>query len=105
MATVTLKGVPDDLLSRLKREAADHRRSLNGEVIYRLELSVSGRSDREELAGISTYQPRPAGMPAAVNESTIDVADWLERVEALRKKMNVRTTVDEIIAARDEGRR
>lgn len=106
MANITLKGVPDELLGLLKREAAEHRRSLNREIIYRLEQSVSARSTGEGLDEIRAYTTRPAGAPAAVKEPRdMDATEWLERVRALREKINVYTTVDEIIAARDEGRR
>lgn len=37
MATLTIKNVPESLHKRLKRQAADHRRSLNEEVISSLE--------------------------------------------------------------------
>jgi antitoxin FitA len=40
MASLTIKGIPEPLLNRLRRSAEQHRRSLNGEVLYRLERSV-----------------------------------------------------------------
>ena len=40
MATMTLKGVPEQLLAQLKREARQSRRSLNQEVLARLEASL-----------------------------------------------------------------
>ena len=40
MPSITIKGVPDDVLERLRRAAAQHRRSLNSELIHRLERSV-----------------------------------------------------------------
>jgi len=43
MASLTLKGIPDDLLNRLRRVAESNRRSLNREVIERLERSLEGR--------------------------------------------------------------
>ncbi|MCX7014040.1 MAG: Arc family DNA-binding protein [Candidatus Sumerlaeota bacterium] len=33
MPTLTIKGIPEDILRRMKRRAAVHRRSLNSEVI------------------------------------------------------------------------
>ncbi|MDQ3254247.1 MAG: Arc family DNA-binding protein, partial [Acidobacteriota bacterium] len=33
MATLTIKNLPDDLYQQLKRTAAQHRRSINSEVI------------------------------------------------------------------------
>ncbi|MBV9109982.1 MAG: Arc family DNA-binding protein [Gemmatimonadetes bacterium] len=37
MANLTLKGIPDDLLERLRESAKSHRRSLNSEILVRLE--------------------------------------------------------------------
>lgn len=78
MASMTLKGLPDELMRRLRREAAKHGRSLNSEVVWRLERSLAGSNEERE---------------------------WLQKVRALRESMNVRTTTAEIIAARDDGRR
>lgn len=41
MATLTVKDVPDTLLVELRRVAAEQRRSLNSEIIYRLERSLT----------------------------------------------------------------
>ena len=38
-----MKGVPADLYERIKQRAAEHRRSLNSEIIVCLERSVKGR--------------------------------------------------------------
>ncbi|MGE0158642.1 MAG: Arc family DNA-binding protein [Gemmatimonadales bacterium] len=43
MPNLTLKNIPADLLERLKASAEVGRRSLNSEVIHRLEASI-GRS-------------------------------------------------------------
>jgi len=40
MPTIRLKNIPDALYERLKESAADHRRSLNSEVIVRLEQAL-----------------------------------------------------------------
>ncbi len=40
MPTITLKNIPDKLYERLKQSAAEHRRSLNSEMIVRLEQAV-----------------------------------------------------------------
>ena len=44
MPSLTIKGIPEELLARLREVAAEHRRSLNSEVIYRLERSVQAPS-------------------------------------------------------------
>ena len=40
--TITLKNIPEPLYERLKEAAAQNRRSLNGEVIARLDESTGG---------------------------------------------------------------
>ena len=79
MANLTVKGVPEPLVAELKKQAAAHRRSLNGEVLYRLERSMSGGGE--------------------------DVRRFLREADRLRNEIGIHTTVDEIIGARDEGRR
>jgi plasmid stability protein len=41
MATITIKNIPTPVYARLKRQALEHRRSLNQEVILRLERSIA----------------------------------------------------------------
>jgi plasmid stability protein len=41
MANLTIKGIPDDLLTRLHLAAATNRRTLTREVIDRLERSLA----------------------------------------------------------------
>ncbi len=79
MANLTVKGVPEPLVAELKKQAAAHRRSLNGEVIYRLEHSLPRSSD--------------------------DTRRFVREADKLRKEIGINTTVDEIVAARDDGRR
>jgi plasmid stability protein len=43
MATITVKNIPDDLYRRLKAAAARNRRSINGEIISRIEDSLRSR--------------------------------------------------------------
>lgn len=81
MASLTVKGVPAELLDRLKAAAAAERRSLNGEVIVRLERSLA-------------EQPRA------------DAEELLRRVDAVRACVAGPLPTDaEIRAARDDGRR
>lgn len=58
--TMTLKGVPDELYERLKDSAAANRRSLNGEIIARLEsqLLPSRTTAQEHLAAIRATRTR-----------------------------------------------
>ncbi len=51
MPTLTLKNIPDGLHARLKASAERHRRSLNGEILARLERDVERPSfDADEYA-------------------------------------------------------
>ena len=49
MATVTVKGIPDELYQRLKAAAATNRRSVNGEIISRIESSLMPRRVTAEV--------------------------------------------------------
>lgn len=50
MRTITLKNFPDELYEIVKNLAKDHQRSLNSELIYRIQASVgSERVDPEKL--------------------------------------------------------
>ena len=64
MATVTLKNVPLDLVTQLKREARQNRRSLNQEALARLEasLAVPRRSGREAVTVLRRLHRRMAGL-------------------------------------------
>lgn len=106
MATLTLKGVPDELLAQLKREAAEHRRSLNGEVLHRLERSVAAPVTHGLGGPTAPYRKDLHGRPLTVAErKELDAEDWLRRVREVRDRLNFSTTTDEIITARDHGRK
>src|SRR6266567_7068312 len=62
MATLTIKNVPEKLHRRLKQSAAEHRRSMNSEVIACLERElISRRMDPEEfLAEVDKARERVA---------------------------------------------
>ncbi|HEX6039017.1 FitA-like ribbon-helix-helix domain-containing protein [Longimicrobium sp.] len=79
MASLTIKGIPDELLDDLRRSAEANRRSINSEVLLRLERSV-GRA-------------------------SIDPEEFLSRVRARRARMELPPLTDEFLAeARAEGR-
>jgi antitoxin FitA len=51
MLTLTLKNIPKELHSRLKESAEKHRRSLNSEILVRLESDFAAPTvDPETLA-------------------------------------------------------
>lgn len=41
MATITVKNIPDELYARLKAAAESNRRSINSEIINRIEKSLT----------------------------------------------------------------
>jgi len=59
-ANLTLKGVPDDVCERLKLSAAANYRSLNDEIVARLEAQVlpHGISPQNQLAFIRATTDR-----------------------------------------------
>lgn len=79
MPTLTIKGLPDELYRRLKRQAEAHRRSLNGEILVCLEQ--------------------------AVGSGPLDADAWLAEAQALRARLAMRPlTPAELTAARTRGR-
>lgn len=50
MATVTIKNMPDELYRAIKLMAKSHQRSLNNEIIYRIQKSLGyEKIDPEKL--------------------------------------------------------
>ena len=72
MTSLTIKGLPEELHERLKKQAARHRRSVNDEVIAILEqaLMPSRRSAEEAIARAEALN-REIGrtFPDIVNEA------------------------------------
>ena len=80
MPTLTIKGMPDPLYLRLKERAAEHRRSLNSEILMALEQVVAATP------------PDPSAL--------------LARVDALRSKLRVSPLTDaRLRTAKAQGRR
>lgn len=48
MSAITLKNIPDELIAGLKAQAAAAHRSLNGEILYRLQRSLESGGVVEE---------------------------------------------------------
>lgn len=70
---LTLKGVPDEVYERLKASASVNHRSLNSEIIARLEAQVlPRRSAAEQLAAIRATRDRLS--KAAFDHDVIDRA-------------------------------
>lgn len=80
MATVTVRGIPDQLYKRLKKRAAENRRSINSEIIVCLQRYVQGT---------------PVGPEA-----------FLRRADALRERLALPPITEEFLhAAKYAGRR
>ena len=78
MATVTIKNLPDDLYELIKKNAASNYRSINGEIIFRLERSLKQKKEADKL---------------------------LQRIENLQKTLQVpEPTQDVLKKARETGR-
>jgi hypothetical protein len=61
MATITLKNIPDELHARLKESAEKNRRSLNSEILIRLESAftaplVDAREEARKLKAFTDAQ-------------------------------------------------
>jgi antitoxin FitA len=79
MPALTIKNLPDDLYQKLKNAAMAHRRSLNSELIYCLEMVLSPRK--------------------------LTVAERLQRARNLRRQVSTgKVTPEEIENAIDSGR-
>lgn len=65
MADLTVRGIPEDVYDSLKAKAEEHRRSLNQEIIHRLEASLRvPRLDPEEkLRRIRALRARISDLP------------------------------------------
>lgn len=73
--TLTLKDIPDELYRRLKESAASNRRSLNSEVIVRLEsVLVPGRVTVSER--LSRARTLRASLPK-VNFETEEIDEFI----------------------------
>ena len=79
MPSLTIKSIPEELLDRLRESAAAHRRSLNSEVLVRLERSVGS--------------------------TRLDPDAFLARIDTLRENMNMKPISEEFLEqAKREGR-
>jgi len=81
MATITIRGVPAELLEQLKRRAKEDRRSLNQQVIHLVERAL-----QDELLS-----------PAAQAERWLHLGRW-------RSRRDARDEIAEIYKARTRGR-
>jgi len=88
MASLTLKGLPDELLDKLREIADEERRSLTQEAILMLEESVRVRTERKQRGDTSTRQ-----------------ADaWRKLAGRWKSERTVDEEIEEIYEARTSGR-
>ena len=67
MPTITLKNIPEELYRRLKESAADHRRSLNSEIIVRLEHALlSARIDPDAFLAKADARRKRLALPPLI---------------------------------------
>jgi antitoxin FitA len=78
MRTLTLKSIPDELYEHLRRSAAEARRSLNSEILFRLETDLGSRK--------------------------ADPGQLLARARAVRRSVGHLVTERELRRARADGR-
>ena len=79
MHNITIKNIPDDLYQRIKMTAHANRRSINNEIINRLDKSLKS--------------------------TKIDVDAFLRRIENFQNSIEIPALTDDLIlTAKEEGR-
>ena len=78
MTTITIKNIPDDVVERLKEQAARNRRSMNSEAIRCLESWVAAER--------------------------VDEAGLMAELGALRERAGVYISKADVRSAKDAGR-
>jgi hypothetical protein len=87
---LTIKGIPEEVGAALKRAAENSRRSLNGEIIHRLSLSVA--------ENVRVREP-------AIAESPDDVADaWESLAGRWKSDLSVEAEIAALYEVRSGGR-
>ena len=80
--TLTIKKVPVELASALRRRAAAHHRSLQGELLRLLEAAAAGPvslSVQEPAAAFTVTRPDAGVAPPAAPEGRMTLAEAWER--------------------------
>ena len=87
MSSITIKEIPEELLDRLRRRAAEDRRSMNKEIIHLLAMALSLESpevDAARLVGQIEAQVQAWRQLAGRWESDVEAAEEIERIYAAR---------------------
>lgn len=89
MASITLKNLPDDLVSALRSAAAQDRRSLTQEIIHLLDDALRLRSE-------AAPQPTP--------DVKAQLAAWRKLAGTWESDVDPAVEADELMQARTPGR-
>ena len=82
MATLTLKNIPEELYDQLRRSATEARRSLNSEILHRLEAGLrSCRIDPEETLARARVVRRTVGLPVTEEDTLYQLGRNCRTVE------------------------
>ena len=73
MPTITLKNIPDTLYLSLKESAAQHRRSLNSEILFCMEEILMPRklTVEEQLSTAQFLRAKTSSMKMGAEEITV----------------------------------
>jgi hypothetical protein len=71
MPSLTIKNMPEELLDELREEAAQNRRSLNQEVIVRLEQSIARAGARDSQLMLERIRAVRERIQAPVNDAAL----------------------------------
>ena len=78
MASVTIKNIPETLMKKLRNQAKNNHRSVNGEIMHIIQGQV---------------------------ENTLDVQELLKSAERIRNRLKIQSFTDEeLIRIKNEGR-
>lgn len=91
MAALTLKNVPDKLLAKLRKAAAENRRSLNQQALHILAAATEARA------------PTASTQDDGTQRSQLD--EWRELCGAWRSDEPASDDVGRVYAARSRGRK
>jgi predicted nucleotidyltransferase/plasmid stability protein len=88
--TLTVRGVPDAALGRLRRQAATNHRSLNGELLAILEGAAAGMvMSPVEVAAVREPAAPPYAVPPAPTPSLLEQVDP-EALAAICQRHHIR---------------
>jgi plasmid stability protein len=92
MPSITIKDIPEDLVDRLRRRAAHDKRSMNKEVVYLLDLALSG-------------EMTSAGAAAMARSIEAQLQAWRQLAGRWESDLETADEIEQIYAARTQGRR